>query len=387
MQNNGVWRGFVMFVEESSAAMDGNQIQSLLLKHGITPTTVVHRGEQRIKLVFKMDARLTDAVKKLRGRKWSATMRCWHIPKDKKLLEELLERIHPGYFITADGKLKPPAEVTGEEIQEVISEVLEPVGMSESHDAAVAAYVAMLCLKNYSANTLKNYRNWFILFLKYFPGRKPSTITKNEIMDFLVAFKNSPKWSATSQNQLINSIKFFYEKLLNRPRDVYELPRAKKPYLLPTVFSAEEVKKIILAPDNIKHRTILCLAYAGGLRVSEIVNLKIEDIDTSRMVMTLRGAKGKKDRQVMLSEKLLDLFRTYYREQEVKPKKWLFEGYGNTQYSIASAEKIIKAAKKKVGIKKKGSIQGKHTCNASQFCHSPVGKRNRYTYYKGAIRT
>jgi site-specific recombinase XerD len=81
------------------------------------------------------------------------------------------------------------------------------------------------------------YKNWFGIFLRSFPGRKPSTITKNEIMEFLTEYKKSDRWSATTQNQLINAIKFFYEKVINRPREMYELPRAQKPFRIPSVFA------------------------------------------------------------------------------------------------------------------------------------------------------
>lgn len=221
---------------------------------------------------------------------------------------------------------------------------------------ALNAYIELLRLKNYSENTISVYRNWFIIFLKYFPARKPSSITKYEIMDFLVAYRNSGKWSSTVQNQLINSIKFFYEKLLNRPRVVYDLPRAKKEFTLPTVFSEDEMKRMILSTGNLKHRSILCLAYSAGLRISEIVSLKIVDIDRGRMVITLRGAKGKKDRQVMLSETLLALLGLYYKQEKVKPKVWLFEGQYGGQYSTRSIDEVMKKAKAKAGIKKKGSI-------------------------------
>src|SRR5437016_5953648 len=87
----------------------------------------------------------------------------------------------------------------------------KPVPANEYQWLALQAYIEMLRLKNYSQNTISNYKNWFLIFLNHFPDRKPSTISKNEIMDFLVSFKNSPRWSATSQNQLINAIKFFYE--------------------------------------------------------------------------------------------------------------------------------------------------------------------------------
>lgn len=219
---------------------------------------------------------------------------------------------------------------------------------------ALKKYIELLRLKNYSENTISVYRNWFSIFLKNFPDKKPSAITKEEIMELLMRYKNSKAWSATGQNQLVSSIKFFYEKVLNRTVEMYEIPRAQKPFQLPTVFAEEEIKKIILATENLKHRTMICLAYAGGLRVSEIVNLKLKDIDSKRMVITLRQGKGKKDRQVMLSEKLLILFREYFKEY--KPVVWLFEGVKNMQYSARSVQEVIQQAKKKAGVNKKGSI-------------------------------
>ncbi|MDP9230096.1 MAG: tyrosine-type recombinase/integrase [Bacteroidota bacterium] len=142
--------------------------------------------------------------------------------------------------------------------------------------------------------------------------------------------------------------------MLKRQKEFYDLPRAQKPQQLPSVFAEEEVKQLILATENLKHRSMLCLAYAGGLRVSEIVNVKLTDVDSKRMVITLRQAKGKKDRQVMLSEKLLLLLREYFKE--FKPKHWLFEGQSGDQYSTRSVQEVIQQAKKKAGIKKKGSI-------------------------------
>ncbi len=220
--------------------------------------------------------------------------------------------------------------------------------------AAMKAYQEKLLLKNYSASTIRTYKSWFGIFLHHFADQKPSSLTKKEIHQFLVDYRNRNHWSATVQNQFINAIKFFYEKVLGRPSEVYALTRAQKPLQLPSVFAEEEVKKILFASDNLKHRCILCLAYAGGLRVSEVVNLKIADIDSGRMVINIRQAKGKKDRQVMLSEKLLVLLREYFKE--FKPNTWLFEGQWGGQYSARSIQEVIQQAKRKAGIKKKGSI-------------------------------
>lgn len=251
-------------------------------------------------------------------------------------------------------KTNLPIVRAGKGMFPVKNSLMKPRPLCGYHELALKAYTELLKLKNYSENTILNYRNWFLIFLQNFPDRKPSEINKNEILDFMVRFRNNSKWSATSQNQLINAIKFFFEHLLNRPKEMYDLPRAKKPFQLPTVFSEEEVLSIIKATDNLKHKTFLCLAYAGGLRISEIVNMKLRDIDSKRMVINVRQAKGKKDRIVMLSEKLLVMMREYYIKY--KPRVWLFEGVNGENYSTRSISKVFQECKKKAKINKSGGI-------------------------------
>lgn len=219
---------------------------------------------------------------------------------------------------------------------------------------ALEAYLAMLRLKNYSENTIKNYMGWFRLFMLQFPNRKPSTISKVEILDLMVRFRNSNRWSPTTQNQLINAIKFFYEQLLKRGKEYYDLPRARKEKTLPPVFGVREVIRILEAARNNKHRTLLCLTYAAGLRVSEVVNLRIKDIDSARMVINIRQSKGRKDRQVMLGEPLLEILRNYFKEY--KPKEFLFEGMKGGQYCARTAQMVLQYCKMLAGIKKQGSI-------------------------------
>ncbi len=230
----------------------------------------------------------------------------------------------------------------------------KPVLQNHSHRTAIDAYVALLKLKNYSPNTIRNYSNWFLAFLNHFPGRKPSSITKPEILDFLYAYRKTNKGSASVQNQLINAIKFFYEKLLQRPAEHYNLPRAQKSHQLPSVFSEEEIRRIIAACENLKHRSMICLAYAAGLRVSEIVNMRLKDIDSQRMVIYIRQSKGRKDRQVMLSTKLLELLREYYKHY--RPRHWLFEGRAGKQYSVRSVQQMLHSVKIKAGVTRKGSV-------------------------------
>jgi len=145
------------------------------------------------------------------------------------------------------------------------------------HRLALKSYIETLSLKNYSLNTIKNYKNHFTAFLNFYSGDRPSEISKENVIKYLLYVRNKKNWSASEQNGTINAIKFFYEKVLNRPKEVYDIPRAKKPFQLPEVYSEEEIMKIINAAKNLKHRCIICAAYAGGMGVGEMVVLKIND--------------------------------------------------------------------------------------------------------------
>ena len=156
--------------------------------------------------------------------------------------------------------------------------------------------------------------------------------------------------SISQQNQRINAIKFYYEKVLGREKQYYDLHRPNKEHKLPEVLSKTESKRIFAVTTNLKHKCILMLLYSAGLRRSELLNLKVSDIDSERMVINIRGAKGMKDKISLLSDNLLKLLRIYYKEY--KPKKYLFEGQKGGKYSPTSVANILKKAALKAGIKK-----------------------------------
>lgn len=157
--------------------------------------------------------------------------------------------------------------------------------------------------------------------------------------------------SSSQQNQRINAIKFYYEKVLGREKEYYKLDRPRKEKKLPNVLSKEEVGMMIKITGNIKHKCLIALIYSCGIRRSEAINMKLEDIDSKRMLIKIRGAKGKKDRYVQLSPVILNLLREYYKKEQ--PKKWLFEGFNDKQYSETSIFNVIGNAAKRAGIKKR----------------------------------
>jgi len=217
------------------------------------------------------------------------------------------------------------------------------------HDS-MKEYMNLLIQKRYSENTIKTYCNYFKDFCIYFNNKVLETITTSQINSYILDLIKSKDISISQQNQRINAIKFYYEKILGRDKQYYELHRPKKEHKLPKVLSKDEIKKIFDVTNNLKHKCILMLIYSAGLRRSELLNLTISDIDSKRMVIIINGAKGKKDRISLLSDNLLQLLRQYYKEYH--PKKYLFEGQNGGKYSATSIANILRKAAKKAGIRK-----------------------------------
>ena len=197
----------------------------------------------------------------------------------------------------------------------------------------------------FSTGTKKNYRSAIFSFLKYLNFRPPELIKDEEIKHFLQQFAGK---SEAYQNNIVNALKFYYGRVLERPTPPTVFVRPKRKRNLPEVLSLDEVKAIIEVTDNLKHKSLLSLLYSAGLRRSEAQNLTVKDIDSKRKIIKIKGAKGKKDRYVPLSENLLQLLREYYKVY--KPKHYLFEGKNGGKYSFTSMSKVLKRSARKAGI-------------------------------------
>ena len=151
----------------------------------------------------------------------------------------------------------------------------------------------------------------------------------------------------------LNALKFYFEQVLGREKFFWEIPRPKKPLLLPKVLSEGELSRLFNAAGYLKHKAILFTAYSAGLRVSEVIRLQWKHIDRQRGQILIQQAKGKKDRYVILSPILEDILISYYKKSGKKPLKYVFESTtAGTPYSIRSAQAVFQQAKVKAGIKK-----------------------------------
>lgn len=221
-----------------------------------------------------------------------------------------------------------------------------------------------LRVRNYSEHTEDAYVRYVRRFAEHF-GRSPAKLGHEEVRGFLVHLRRNGASSATITSAG-NALRFLYKYTLGRPWDPELIPRARKEKRVPSVLSPGEVRKVLQAPMNLKHRTILTTCYASGLRVSETAKLRIEDIDSKRMVIRIQGGKGKKDRLVPLSKGHLHVLREYWKAYH--PSTWLFPGR-NPECPIRtrSVGRIFSRAAKTVGLDRKGVST--HTLRHSYATH------------------
>ena len=179
--------------------------------------------------------------------------------------------------------------------------------------------------RNYSESTTVCYLRQITEFAKHF-GRSPAQLGPEEIKQFQLYLVQEKKVSWATYIQATAALRFLYVKTLGRTFMADKIPYPKRPKHLPTVLSQEEIERMLNAARSLKHRALLMALYGSGLRVSEACRLTIEDIDSSRMVLHVRQAKGNKDRDVMLSPVLLETLRQYWKRS--RPRCWLFPGNG-----------------------------------------------------------
>lgn len=209
---------------------------------------------------------------------------------------------------------------------------------------------AKLEQQQYSGHTIRNYVSCFAAFLKYRPELRADERDEKIVESYLEQLSRSGK-SESALNVALNAIKFYYECVCGLPKRFYTIKRPRKRQRLPKVIAKEDVARMIKQTGNIKHRCILSLLYSAGLRRGEAVKVKLTDIDSARMTIFVRDAKGKKDRLTVLSATLLAELREYYRKY--RPKIYLFEGEPGTAYSPESVAKIVEAAARRAGVKRR----------------------------------
>lgn len=286
---------------------------------------IKHRGNQRIAVYFEKNAELIARIKKLEGATWSQTLGVWHIPDT----EENRVRF----------KLK----------------LLSHTIPSAEGIAQIEKFKHYLRSKRYSERTLITYSEALKKFLVFYREKSVTEITNEDVIVYNNEFILKNNLSASYQNQVVNAIKLFFKTVREKNIEIDKIHRPKRAKVLPNVLSKEEVKLILNAHSNIKHKMMLSLIYSCGLRCGELLSLQPVHIDSKRNIVLLKNAKGKKDRIAPLSPKILEMLREYYTS--FRPTTYLFEGRINGQpYDDRSLQQVLKLALKKAGITKPVSL-------------------------------
>ncbi|MFC0605598.1 tyrosine-type recombinase/integrase [Winogradskyella pulchriflava] len=230
----------------------------------------------------------------------------------------------------------------------------------------LSTFKTILELKRYSKNTIAIYLSAVKSITDFLniDSSKLRDLHDKDIILTIINITKSKQYAASSQKQLIGAIALYYKELYKRDIDFSVIYPVNKEEFLPTILSKTEVKNILKNTTNIKHKAVLATIYGLGLRISELINIKIIDIDSNRMLVHIHNAKGKKDRMVMLPENLLITLRAYFKIY--KPKTYLFEGRDGKVYSASSIRKIFKNALVSTKINKPATI---HTLRHSFATH------------------
>lgn len=308
----------------------------------------------RLQILARYNAELAQVIKKIPYFHWDQDNKWWTIPNTEKFLDEVKREIQRQQLSLT---FKDARDANA--IQPRIAAFSIP-----NYKSCPKEYTDKLQELRYSESTLKTYRGLFEEFINYYHQLDFKNLDHKQIEEFIRYLVIERKVSISYQNQAINAIKFYYEKVLGGARKVYYIDRPREEKKLPVVLSVEEIGLLLKQVENIKHKSMLVLCYSAGLRVSELIHLKIKDIDSKRMQIRIEQSKGKKDRYTLLSTKALELLRLYF--VAYKPSEYLFEGQMGGKYSSRSVQQIVKEAIQKAGINKHVTV---HTLRHSFATH------------------
>ncbi len=362
---------------------------------------LLHKGTQVAAIYFEKDIKLNTVLQKAVSAKWSRSKKCWYMKSSKLLCNDLAAALK-GIAILEGKEMRAYFEMQNDNqqvnknvedtkltvnridypkkeysktnptqnsttinntplrppvIKEIPAVAKVTVRLCDDNFNASNSFLQTLILKGYSPNTIRTYVGEFSVFLQTLGNTTAKSLDTDRVKDYLQYCHTTLQLSEHTIHSRMNALKFYYEQVLHKEKFFWEIPRPKKPYQLPNFFNQDEIVAILKGTVNIKHKTMLMLAYSSGLRVSEVVAMKTYNIDSQRMCMKIEQGKGKKDRMVGLSPVLLVMLREYCKEYKPKKESYLFMGsVEGTSYSSRSLQQVLTAAKERAGVIKPGSI-------------------------------
>jgi integrase/recombinase XerD len=306
-----------------------------------------YKGNKHIGLLFERNTELQQLLKvHFPTLRWSTTYQQWHLPYSTKFVSEIYAVVKGKVWLDYNA-----LKLAEKEITTSVPPSITLAELTKENLESLNSFSRYLKSKRYSESTIKTYCDALSLFLRYFTHKNPEDITNDDLITFNNGYILANNYSSSYQNQFVNAVKLFFAKIKNKQLNPDLIHRPRREKKLPNVLSKEEVKAILESTKNIKHKAMLSLIYACGLRCGELLHLKPAHIDSKRDLVLIKNSKGKKDRIVPLSSKILELLRDYYKTN--KPKVYLFEGQQpGEMYTDRSLQLVLKQALAQANITK-----------------------------------
>jgi site-specific recombinase XerD len=329
----------------------------------ITLDHLRHRGIQNIRIDYPFDVELNEAAK-FAGARWSFSNKCWYLENTRENVLKVLSAFKGKAWVDIN-RLKEREELFPKTILQKSRAAqfnmsrLNPLVVERTGD-----FKKYLVGIRYSEKTIDNYMDILRSFLGFNYEKPIGAITVEDVEKFNYEFIIKNQYSVSYQRQLVSVLKLFYGRIPESKLEIAKLERPQRSYRLPTVLSETEVIRILKSIPNLKHKAIISCIYSSGLRISELLNLQLKDIDTHRMQIRIVKGKGNKDRVVGLSKMFLLVLQRYVADYN--PKDYVFNGESGGRYSETSIRNILRAACLKAGVRKKVTP---HTLRHSYATH------------------
>lgn len=317
----------------------------------ITLQQQVHRNEKQLLIRFDYNQELIRLVKSIHGIRWSITLKSWYINYTTANISTVLNTLSKSNIAFIDNRIYNSKNVKNR-------------NLSDEQKKLLNKFYIYLKGKRYSKSTIVTYTYLVADFISFYCKKDLNTLITRNVEEYIENTFLRKNYSISTQRQFISALKLFILFYPNTNIKHLELTRPKKSRTLPTVLSQEEVLKIIQVTKNLKHRVIIALLYSSGLRISELTNLRLVNIDVKRLQIKIENGKGRKDRFVVLARTFLPLFKNYLIT--FKPKNYFVEGVNNKKYSESSIRKFLYRSTQLAPITKKVTP---HTLRHSYATH------------------
>ncbi|WP_282073866.1 tyrosine-type recombinase/integrase [Polaribacter atrinae] len=308
------------------------------------------RNKNVLVIRFAYNNEIKEHLKKLKNVVWSQTLRSFYSEHSLENLRIVFNHLKKPNWTIDYIELQP--FINKSKIEERRnSHLIEQ--LPDVYQLELQKFKKWLFQKRFSKNTVNTYVDVTTTYIKYVLLKNAEIFSTKIVEAFSYDYIFIPNKSISYQNQFISGIKKFFEYKGYSYEEI-QIERPRKEKKLPIVLSGSEIKSLFNTLTNLKHKALLCLLYSAGLRIGEAINLEINDIDSKRMLIHIKQAKGKKDRYTLLSPVFVKILREYYIAY--KPEKYLFEGQKGGKYSNTSAQKVLKNALFKADIRKKATL-------------------------------